>query len=231
MQALVVDDDLISRMALVDLMGRFPELSVQQAETGEQAWKMLESGLQPVICLFDVRMPDINGVTLLRRLRIEKRLSEVPVVFVTSASDKTTVLDSARLRVATYIVKPFDAAHSYGRVREVLDEAIPKLAEPAAVTMQRLDIDTERYLLYVESLVEQTNLLRPNFIDPALRRDLQAVDRIKTGAITLGLWHAARMLEGIVASCAPGVKAQTRGDLFNDLLGHLQDQLDSVAAT
>lgn len=227
MKALLVDDDLISRMALADMLGRFPELTVQEAHSGEQAWDLLQSGLQPAICFFDVRMPDIDGVTLLRRLRNLKRLEDVPVVFVTSASDKSTVMDSARLKVATYIVKPFDATQAAGRLKELMDESRPRIAESAAATMKRLGIDAKRYGIYHNALVDQLEGLRDSFVDPTLQRDVLALDRVKTGCLTLGLWHAARILEGIAASLAPGVTSQLRGELFDDLISHLQAHQES----
>src|SRR5436305_15021572 len=109
MKALVVDDDIVSRMALMDLLSVYGIFELIEAEDGEVAWALLEAGLRPVICFCDVRMPRMSGIGLLQRMKALPALSDVPFVLVSSASDRETVLQAVKLGAVGYILKPLHA--------------------------------------------------------------------------------------------------------------------------
>jgi two-component system chemotaxis response regulator CheY len=97
MKALVVDDDIVSRMALMDLLSVYGLFDLVEADDGEAAWMLLEGGLRPVICFCDVRMPRMSGIDLLQRIKQHPLLKELPFVLVSSASDRDTVLQAIKL--------------------------------------------------------------------------------------------------------------------------------------
>ena len=74
MQVLIADDDMISRMALVDVLSAMDSVKISQADSGDKAWQMLLDGFQPDLCCFDVRMPGISGLELFRRLPAQAAL-------------------------------------------------------------------------------------------------------------------------------------------------------------
>ena len=82
MTALVVDDDVVSRMALADLLSGLLSGSgvfgLAEAEDAEAAWKLLEGGLAPAICFCDVLMPRKSGIDLLARMTLRPALAAVP---------------------------------------------------------------------------------------------------------------------------------------------------------
>jgi CheY-like chemotaxis protein len=65
----------------------------------------------PKIVLLDIKMPKADGIEVLRRLKADERTRRVPVVIMTSSQEERDVLESYRLGVNSYIVKPvqFDA--------------------------------------------------------------------------------------------------------------------------
>ena len=199
MKALVVDDDIVSRMALIDLLSVYGIFDLVEAEDGEQAWMMLEGGLRPMICFCDVRMPRMSGIDLLERMKRHPDLAAVPFVLVSSASDRDTVLQAVKLGAVGYILKPLHAADARAHLEKIFRITLEKLAEDPAATMSRLHIGVDRLKAYLKAFTEQLAAARKEVAglmkggtpaDAKLR-----LDAVHTGCMTLGLWHAASRLD------------------------------------
>jgi two-component system response regulator len=76
--------------------------------TGEYAGR--SPARPPKLVLLDIKMPKIDGIEVLRRIK-DSQLKTVPVVVMTSSNEERDVVESYRLGVNSYIVKPvaFDA--------------------------------------------------------------------------------------------------------------------------
>lgn len=198
MKALVVDDDIVSRMALVDLLSGYGIFELVEAEDGVAAWRLLQDGLRPVICFCDVRMPRMSGIDLLQRMKADRALEEVPFVLVSSASDRDTVLAAVKLGAVGYILKPLHAADARVHLERIFKATLDKLAEHPFATMKRLNIGPERLAAYLQAFGEQLASACCGLDQLAggaaseLRRRLDAAH---TGCMTLGLWHAASLLD------------------------------------
>jgi len=62
----------------------------------------------PVLVLLDLKMPKVDGLTVLRELRQDKRLKLIPVVILTSSREEQDLVNSYNLGVNAYVVKPVD---------------------------------------------------------------------------------------------------------------------------
>lgn len=199
MKALVVDDDIVSRMALVDLLAGYGVFDLVEAEDGEAAWTLLAAGLRPAICFCDVRMPRMSGIDLLQKMKEEADLAALPFVLVSSASDRDTVLHALKLGALGYILKPLHAADARAHLEKIFKVTLDKLAEDPAGTALRLNIGALRLHAYLEAFAAQLGAGRAELA--ALLADGNSgaaqvrIDAFYTGCMTLGLWQAGAALE------------------------------------
>lgn len=203
MKALVVDDDVVSRMALMDLLSAYGIGELHEAADGEAAWDLLAAGLRPLICFCDVRMPRLSGIALLARMKADAALAGVPFVLVSSASDRDTVLQAVRLGALGYILKPLHAAEARAHLEKIFRATLDRLAEHPVATLKRLNIGAERLAAYLGAFAAQLagarsdiERLRDDAAEGAARA---RVDAVHTGCMTLGLWQAAELLAGVRA--------------------------------
>jgi two-component system response regulator len=76
--------------------------------TGTRAGQ--EPKVLPEVILLDLKLPKIDGLALLRRLRSEERTCRIPVVVLTSDSDEKNILSSYDLGAKSFLRKPFSFA-------------------------------------------------------------------------------------------------------------------------
>jgi CheY-like chemotaxis protein len=77
--------------------------------TGQYASR--DASRPPKLVLLDIKMPKVDGIGVLRRLKADAATRSIPVVVMTSSNEERDVFESYRLGVNSYIVKPvqFDA--------------------------------------------------------------------------------------------------------------------------
>ena len=113
---------------------------------GAQAWDYLSRkgeyanrpAVSPAVVLLDLKMPKMDGLEVLRRLRADETLRTVPVVILTSSREERDIIESYKLGVNAYVVKPvaFDefigAVKALGLFWAVLNEPPPGSMRKAA---------------------------------------------------------------------------------------------------
>ena len=124
---LVVDDEPEMR-ALFERILSAEEADLLGARTGAEALAIARRTRLDLVVL-DVKLPDVSGTEVLRRLR--KRDDGLPVVMVTSYGSADTVRTCMRLGAFDYVTKPFDIQEIKRIVREALTsvarEAVPPM--------------------------------------------------------------------------------------------------------
>lgn len=104
MHLLIVDDDATVRESLADALAR-PGVTVSAAGDGRQALALLDEKPADLV-LTDVRMPGLDGVELLRRIR--SRDAPPDVVLMTAYDEMPTVVRAMREGAREFLVKPLD---------------------------------------------------------------------------------------------------------------------------
>ena len=85
--------------------------------TGAYAHRRIEQ--MPKVILLDLKMPRVNGLEVLRKLKADERTRTIPVVMLTSSQEECDVVESYKLGVNSYIVKPVDFESFMRAVSEV----------------------------------------------------------------------------------------------------------------
>jgi CheY-like chemotaxis protein len=100
--------------------------------TGAYAGRDLR--VQPQVILLDLKLPKLDGLEVLRRMRADDRTTLLPVVILTSSKEEQDIIQSYRLGANSYIRKPVDFLQFIEAVRQlglywlVLNEAAPRIA-------------------------------------------------------------------------------------------------------
>lgn len=108
---LLVEDDVIDTMTV---KRAFKELKITNplvtTSNGIEALEYIQTSLDnlPGIILLDLNMPKMNGIELLKILKTDDRLRQVPVIVLTTSKEDQDKTESFNLGVAGYMIKPVD---------------------------------------------------------------------------------------------------------------------------
>lgn len=102
-RVLLVDDDQIFRSEFKD---SFEEYGIKEASSGDEALKILKKPNEIDLVILDVRMPGINGIEVLTK--IKKMSPEVAIIISTAYSSKDVAIEALREKADDYIEKPLD---------------------------------------------------------------------------------------------------------------------------
>jgi len=86
---------------------------------GEGEFAGREVGNKPKVILLDLKLPKIDGIEVLRRIKADSRTQAIPVVVLTSSKEQKDVVESYRLGVNSYIVKPVNFEGFAAAVQEL----------------------------------------------------------------------------------------------------------------
>jgi two-component system chemotaxis response regulator CheY len=116
---LVVDDFGTMRRIVGTLIRELGAKTIVEAEDGRDACAKLERGGIDFI-VSDWDMPSMTGVELLRHVRSDPALADVPFLLVTAQGLKSNVVEAARAGADGYILKPFNAAVLGEKIDQIL---------------------------------------------------------------------------------------------------------------
>jgi adenylate cyclase len=105
-RVLVVDDDRVNRMLLTRSLEREGH-SVQCAENGVEALELLRDDPCDVV-LLDIVMPELDGVSVLERVKSDPGLQNLPVIMISGVDDTESVVRCIEIGADDYLPKPFD---------------------------------------------------------------------------------------------------------------------------
>lgn len=122
---LVVDDNPVITKILVELLSR-ANYSVTAVDDGNKALASLNT-LSIDLILLDIDMPEQSGLDVCRTIKADPSTSDIPVIFVTSLSDRENIVKGFGAGSQDYIVKPFIPTELLARVQVQL--ALRKVQE------------------------------------------------------------------------------------------------------
>mgnify|MGYP000695154577 CR=1 FL=1 len=121
MSFLVVDDFPTMRRIVRSLLKELGFTNVEEAEDGQDALNKLRAGNFEFV-VSDWNMPNLDGLEMLKEIRQDDALKELPVLMVTAEAKKENIIAAAQAGASGYVVKPFTAATLEEKLNKIFDK-------------------------------------------------------------------------------------------------------------
>jgi len=124
LRILIVDDFSTMRRIVKNLLGELGLTQTAEAEDGHSALALLRNQSFDFV-ITDCNMPGMNGLELLKAIRSEPRISQLPVLMVTAEAKRELIIEAAQNGVNGYIIKPFTAQTLEEKIKRIFDRLLP----------------------------------------------------------------------------------------------------------
>jgi len=127
-RVLLVEDDPRDVELILEALGEYNLANeVITAIDGEEALDYLycrgnfkeRPDINPAVVLLDLKLPKINGMEVLKQIRSDEKLKMIPVVVLTSSREERDWIESYKLGVNAYVVKPVDFHEFVNAVKDL----------------------------------------------------------------------------------------------------------------
>ncbi len=118
MNILIVDDFSTMRRIIKNLLRELGFTNTSEADDGQTALPMLKTGKFDFL-VTDWNMPGMDGLALLKSVRADDELSQIPVLMVTAEAKREQIVVAAEAGVNGYVVKPFTAATLKEKIEKI----------------------------------------------------------------------------------------------------------------
>ena len=116
---LVADDDPVIRHMVTSIL-KSEGHTVVTVNDGLEAFRVLQRDADFKAAIFDMMMPHLEGLDVIRQMRTEKRLMRIPVIMITSENDLKLMKESFDAGVTVFLPKPFAPAQLQTMLHAVL---------------------------------------------------------------------------------------------------------------
>ena len=120
MKILIVDDFSTMRRIVKNLLRDLGFNNTSEADDGQTALPMLKSGKFDFL-VTDWNMPGMDGLTLLKEVRADENLCDMPVLMVTAEAKREQIVIAAQAGVNGYVVKPFTAITLKEKINKIFE--------------------------------------------------------------------------------------------------------------
>jgi FOG: CheY-like receiver len=103
---LIVDDFSTMRKIIRNILTQLGFKNILEADDGTTALEILKKEKVDLI-ISDWNMPKMSGLELLKAVRSDENLKDIPFIMVTAEAQKESILEAIKYKVNQYIVKPF----------------------------------------------------------------------------------------------------------------------------
>jgi DNA-binding response OmpR family regulator len=147
---LIVDDEPdVARVLKVRLTQHHHEVVV--ASTGSQGLRLAASA-QPDLIILDLMLPDMDGIDVCKRLRVDSRTSRIPIIMLTAKSTDKDEIIGLEMGADDYMTKPFDFDVLQTRIKTIfrrVTDATPGTESKNVLKSGKLMLDGDRMKVFV----------------------------------------------------------------------------------
>jgi len=119
-QVLIVDDE-IGALTLIGIMLDRGGYAPVKAKSGEAALDMLDN-ISPVLIIVDSLMPEMDGPTLISKIRSRSDTKETPILMLSARSDPESIIKGMESGANDFLPKPVLHHDMVGKVRQMLEQ-------------------------------------------------------------------------------------------------------------
>lgn len=135
-ERVLLAEDLPGQAAIIsEYLGMFG-YDVTEAANGRIAWDILDSGAHFDLLLTDVQMPEMDGLTLAKRVKNDRRFANMPIIMQTGVTDQKSVIAGIKSGVYYYLAKPYEEETLLAIVRSALQDRKKKLVFQEKLSQQ-----------------------------------------------------------------------------------------------
>jgi DNA-binding response OmpR family regulator len=147
---MAVDDDL----EVLGTLGRVLErenFDLKLLSSGVEALKLLDKRM-PDVLILDIIMPEIDGITICRKLRGDHRFDALPILFLTAKGSTDDIVNGLDAGADDYIAKPFELAELRARVHALLRRGLRDKGSSAMLRVNELALDSDTYQASIDGV-------------------------------------------------------------------------------
>lgn len=127
---LIADDDPVMRHLLTSIV-RKEGYDAVVVDDGREAYRILQSDADFRAGIFDMMMPHLEGLDIIRYMRTEKRLQRIPVMMVSAERDLKLMANSFTAGATVFLTKPFNPEQFQTTLRILLtNKTAPRRVPP-----------------------------------------------------------------------------------------------------
>ncbi len=141
MQRVVVIEDEKDIVDLLSYTLRREGFDVRSAGRGQEGLELLQRG-PAALALIDIMLPDLDGLEVCRRLREDKSLRNLPIIFLTAKGEEVDRILGLEIGADDYVVKPFSPRELIARIKAVLRRREREDEGPPVIETRDLRMDT-----------------------------------------------------------------------------------------
>ena len=119
-------------------------INVESFEDAVSMLKKLQE-TEPDVILLDIMLPEIDGISVLKRLKNDNRTASIPVIMITAKSSEVDRVNGLDFGADDYIVKPFGILELMARVRAVLRRNSKPFEEKSLYSCSDLTLDVKSH--------------------------------------------------------------------------------------
>ncbi|MFT3935433.1 MAG: two-component regulator propeller domain-containing protein [Chitinophagaceae bacterium] len=142
------------------------QFTILEAVNGKEGWQKA-LGDHPDMVVADISMPEMDGISLCKKIKHDPRTTHIPVILLTAFAGEEQQLRGLETGASDYVIKPFNFEILLSRVKNILDEqARLRKTYQKQVEVKPAEIDIvsndEQFIYQVKEIVEK-NIANPDF--------------------------------------------------------------------
>ena len=121
MKVLEVDDFATMRRIVRNILKQLGFTNIVEADDGTTALEIMNTDkIDLVLC--DWNMPKVSGLDLLKQMKADSDLKNIPFLMITAEAQKQNIIEAVKTGVSNYIVKPFTADTISEKLKKIFGE-------------------------------------------------------------------------------------------------------------